>query len=285
MELYAGHLIASGELEQALALYKRHLAAQPPAEEYFRAVIDIESYLQHPDSVDKYITRALELFPAKVDFHLSKGHVMSNSKQYVKAIGAYKGALRHADTDSLRSVIWGMIGDAWHQKAEAGEPNLEERLPLQMGLLGKKGIARKAMKECYKAYERSLRYWPDNTMVLNNYAYFLSLEERDLERALTMSSRVVALTDNNPTYLDTHGWVLFKLGRTDEARKILQKAVALDGQKSPELMVHYGDILHLLGEQFMAEIYWRRALEKGYDARQIEQRLKQPAVKKPEPKE
>ena len=100
-----------------------------------------------------------------------------------------------------------------------------------------------------------------------------------------MSSRVVALTDNNPTYLATHGWVLFKLGRTDEARKILQKAVALDGQKSPELIVHYGDILHLLGEQFMAEIYWRRALEKGYDARQIEQRLKQPAVKKPEPKE
>ena len=59
---------------------------------------------------------------------------------------------------------------------------------------------------------RSLRYWPDNTMVLNNYAYFLSLEERDLEQALTMSSRVVALTDNNPTYLDTHGWVLFQAG-------------------------------------------------------------------------
>lgn len=68
---------------------------------------------------------------------------MSNSKQYVKAIGAYKGALRHADTDSLRSVIWGMIGDAWHQKAEAGEPNLEERLPLQTGLLGKKALPAK----------------------------------------------------------------------------------------------------------------------------------------------
>ena len=285
VELYAKHLIASGELEQALALYKLHLDDQPPVEEYFRSVIDIESYLQHPDSVNRYIGRALELFPGQVDFHLSKGHTLNYSKQYPQAIKAYKQSLGYARTDSLRSVIWGMIGDAWHQKAEAGEPNLEERLPLQTGLLGKKGIARKAMKECYKAYERSLRYWPDNTMVLNNYAYFLSLEERDLERALTMSSRVVALTDNNPTYLDTHGWVLFKLGRTDEARKILQKAVALDGQKSPELMVHYGDILHLLGEQFMAEIYWRRALEKGYDARQIEQRLKQPAVKKPEPKE
>ena len=92
-----------------------------------------------------------------------------------------------------------------------------------------------------------------------------------------MSSRVVALTDNNPTYLDTQAWVLYKMGCTEEARKILQKAVALDGQKSPELMVHYGDILHELGEQFMAEVYWRQALEKGYDARQIEERLKQPA--------
>ena len=282
VELYAGHLIASGELDQALRLYKTHIGSQPPVEEYYRAVIDIESYLQHPDSVDKYVSLALKLFPGKVDFHISKGHVMSYSKQYAKAIGAYKESLRYADTDSLRSVIWGMIGDAWHQKAVAGEPDFEERLPLQMGLLGKNGIYRKAMKECYKAYEKSLALWPDNPVALNNYAYFLSLEGRDLERALTMSSRVVALTDNNPTYMDTHAWVLFKLGRTDEAKKVLQKAVALDGQKSPELMVHYGDILHELGEQFMAEIYWRRALEKGHDAERIEQRLKQPAKTKPE---
>ena len=45
-----------------------------------------------------------------------------------------------------------------------------------------------------------------------------------------MSSRAVALTDNNPTYLDTHAWVLFRLGRTEEARKIMQQAVALDSE-------------------------------------------------------
>ena len=134
------------------------------------------------------------------------------------------------------------------------------------------------MKRCYSAYERSLRYDPDNTMVLNNYAYFLSVEGRDLERALAMASRVVALEDDNPTYLDTHAWVLHKLGRTDEAKKIQQRAVVLDGQKSPSLLAHYGDILHALGEQFMAEIYWRQALEKGYDPALIEPRLKQPAA-------
>ena len=88
-ELYASHLIASGELEQALALYKLRLADRPPAEKFFRTVIDIESYLQRPDSVDKYVHAALALFPDRVDFHMSKGHVMSYSKQYDKALDAY----------------------------------------------------------------------------------------------------------------------------------------------------------------------------------------------------
>ena len=279
VELYAGHLIASGELDRALALYKLHLADRPPVKSFFQAVIDIESYQQHADSMMHYVGRALELFPRDLDLHLARGNAFIRLKEPEKAIRTYRQSLRYAETDSLRSVIWGMIGDTWYQMAEEGRNDTAKvKRPRSKS-------PRKALKACYDAYDRSLALRYDNAMVLNNYAYFLSLEERDLERALTMSSRVVALTDNNPPYLDTHGWVLFKLGRTDEARKILQKAVALDGQKSPELMVHYGDILHLLGEQFMAEIYWRRALEKGYDARQIEQRLKQPAVKKPEPKE
>ena len=136
------------------------------------------------------------------------------------------------------------------------------------------------MKQCYKAYDHSLRYDPDNAMVLNNYAYFLSLEGRELEKALTMSSRAIALTDNNPTYLDTHAWVLFKLGRTAEAKKVMQQAIALDGQESAALLVHYGDILHARGEQFMAEIYWRKGLEKGYDADQITRRMEQGKAEK-----
>ena len=120
VELYANHLIASGELEQALTLYKSRLGDRPPVEDFYRTVIDIETYLQHPDSVEKYVGKALELFPDKVDFHISKGHVMNSSKQYGQAVKAYKESLRYADTDSLRGVIWGMIGDTWHQQAAAG---------------------------------------------------------------------------------------------------------------------------------------------------------------------
>ena len=79
------------------------------------------------------------------------------------------------------------------QVATAGEQDIDDNFARAV----RKGSFRADMKQCYKAYDHSLRYDPDNAMVLNNYAYFLSLEGRDLEKALTMSSRAIALTDNN----------------------------------------------------------------------------------------
>lgn len=269
VELYAGHLIASGELEQALSLYKLHLDDLPPRKEYYHAVIDIESYLKRPDSTQRYIARALERFPEEVAFRLAHANAYIRTGQNERAVGAYRHSLRYADTDSLRGVIWGMIGDAWHQQAEVSAKEGSAK-GSSAG-----NAARKAMRRSYDAYERSLGYWRDNPMVLNNYAYFLSVEGRDLERALEMSSRVIALTDNNPTYLDTHAWVLFRLGRLAEAKKAIQQAVAFDRQENVELLIHYGDILDALGERFSAEVYWRKALEKGYDAAEVNRRLEQ----------
>ena len=190
----------------------------------------------------------IELFPDDADFRIFRGHALSYAKQYDKSVKAYRESLRYVCTDSLRSVVWGCIGDAYHS---AG-----------------------ASRKCFAAYEKSLRYWPDNTMVLNNYAYFLAERERDLEKALTMVSRVTALTDNEPTYLDTEAWILFKLGRVAEAKKIMQQAIALDRTNSPELQLHYGDILEALGEHFMAEIYWRKALENGAEPEEVDRRIR-----------
>lgn len=267
VELYARHLIASGQLEQALELYKSHTLDTPPEEDYFTSVIDIETYLRRPDSVDLYVGRALALFPERPVFHIAKGNALSYSKRYGPALEAYKASLRLADSDSLRGVIWGLTGDTWHQIAVDSASAAESQTARSTA------ARRKALKACFRAYDRSLKLLPDNPLVLNNYAYFLAVEGLELEKALAMSSRAVALTDNNPTYLDTHAWVLFRLGRTEEARKIMQQAIALDNRSSSELLVHYGDILDALGERFMAETYWRKALEKGYDAAAIARRL------------
>ena len=277
-ELYANHLIRSGELEQALALYKLHLDDNPPQEEYYRWVIDIESYLQRPDSVDRYVGEALQRFPKQADFHIAKGNIYSYAGQYDEAARRYRESLRYADTDSLRGAIWGLIGDTYHQLAE--QTMTAAKADGNIDAPRVRAAVRKAMKSCYDAYDRSLRYYPANALVLNNYAYFLSLDGVRLDEARTMAGQAVALTDNNPTYLDTQAWVLFRSGQAAEAKRIMQQAIALDGHNSSELLVHYGDILEALGEYFVAESYWRKALEKGYDADQIERRIREARIRK-----
>lgn len=261
VKLYGEHLIASGQLDRALAHYKLHLADRPPQLDYYTMVIDIESFNKHVDSVDRYVDRAIALFPDNPELYLRRGHVLAYAGRNDEAVRSYRQSLRRADTDSLRSVVWGFIGDAYHQMDEAAAAGSWEQ--------------KRYRDASYAAYDRALAYWSNNVGVLNNYAYFLSLEGRDLMRALDMAGRVVAMTDNNPTYLDTYAWVLFKLGRLAEAKKTMQQAISLDPQNSPDLQAHYGDILFALGERFMAEVYWRKALDNGFDADEIARRLEQ----------
>ena len=268
VELYANHLISSGQLEEALKHYKSHLKDEPAEVDYYLTVIDIESYLERPDSVKKYVNEALAIFPEKIELHLAEGNVRYRMGNHIGAVKSYHKALKYADNDTLRSQIWGQIGDVFHAYGESS------------GIL----IGKLYQLDCYRAYKKALKYNPDNVLVLNNWAYFLSLEGKQLERALQMAERVTELTERNPTYMDTHAWILFRMGRLEEARQLMRQAVALDGQKSPELLLHYGDILHALGEQFMAETYWKKALDKGADKTKIEERMKRPKVEKPTPK-
>ncbi len=244
---YAQHLILSGEVEAALRLCKQLIDPTKPNIEEFSRVIEIENHLNRPDSVRRYTDQALKLFPHNSDLLHLRGSLALQRKEFDDAISLYSEALNHADNDTLRSSLWGAIGDVEHQRNE--------------------------MKHCFKAYDKALRYHADNAMVLNNYAYFLSLEGRNLERALTMITRALALSQNNSTYLDTMAWVLYKLGRYDEAKKYMQQALSLDRQRSADLALHYGDILHALGEEFMAKTYWRKALERGADKEEIERRF------------
>lgn len=268
VELYANHLIASGQLEEALKHYKSHLKDEPAEVDYYLTVIDIESYLERPDSVKRYVNEALTIFPDKIELHLAEGNVRYRMGNHIGAAMSYHKALKYADNDTLRSQIWGQIGDVYHAYGESS------------GIL----IGKLYQRDCYRAYKKALKYNPDNVLVLNNWAYFLSVEGKQLERALQMAERVTELTERNPTYMDTHAWILFRMGRLEEARQLMRQAVALDGQKSPELLLHYGDILHALGEQFMAETYWKKALDKGADKAKIEERMKRPKVEKPTPK-
>lgn len=129
----------------------------------------------------------------------------------------------------------------------------------------KKGNPDKAFTE----YEESLFFLPDNALTLNNYAYFLSEEERDLEKAKEMSRKSMDLSENNPTYLDTYAWILFKLQEYAEALEYQKQAIELAeqlGEENPEYYEHYGEILIMNGQQEEGEKY--KEMAKDLEARQ-----------------
>ena len=97
-------------------------------------------------------------------------------------------------------------------------------------------------EEAYKAYEQSLKYNPDNIPVLNNYAYYLSLEQTDLDKAEEMSYRTTKAEPNNATYLDTYAWILFIKGNYAEARIYIDEAMkAEEGNQSDVVVEHCGE--------------------------------------------
>lgn len=111
----------------------------------------------------------------------------------------------------------------------------------------KEGESDKAFDE----YEISLSFMPDNPLTLNNYAYFLSEKGLELEKAKKMSRRVLDIVDNNPTYLDTYAWILFKLGELEEAKEYMQLALEIaeqQGDENEEYQIHWEAIKAALEE-------------------------------------
>jgi tetratricopeptide (TPR) repeat protein len=110
-------------------------------------------------------------------------------------------------------------------------------------------------------FEKALEMMPDNPLILNNYSYYLSVREEKLDVAEKHIKKCVALEPDNSTYLDTYGWVLYKLGRIDDAIAVIQLAIKNGGDDNPEIIDHLCELLVAAGRIDEAAETCRRAIE------------------------
>ncbi|MGA9118162.1 MAG: tetratricopeptide repeat protein [Bacteroidota bacterium] len=120
--------------------------------------------------------------------------------------------------------------------------------------------ALKHFGEADSLYEEALRLDPKNDLVLNNYSYSLAERNIQLDRALTMSKKAVAAKPENGSYLDTMGWIYFRLGEYTDAEKYVKKAIAT-GESSPVVYEHLGDIYYRMNNRDAAIEQWNLALQ------------------------
>jgi len=123
-------------------------------------------------------------------------------------------------------------------------------------------------------YEKSLVIDSNNVLVLNNYAYYLSLRKINLEKAKKMSYKCNDLEKDNGTYQDTYAWILYELADYEQAKIWMQKSLANGSDMSAVVVEHYGDILYKLGNIEGAIIEWKKAKNLGDASKFLDKKLK-----------
>jgi tetratricopeptide (TPR) repeat protein len=122
-------------------------------------------------------------------------------------------------------------------------------------------------------FRRVLQVEPDFHAALNYLGYTFAEAGVNLEEALTLVSRAVALEPDNGAYVDSLGWAYYRLGRTEQARSYLERAARLEPEDAT-LQEHLGDVYVALGQTERARQAYQRALAlAGENAEQVRRKL------------
>ena len=252
-------------LLQTAAVYYYSTDRKNLAKKYFRANLDANPqslsaaanyveflmYAEEWEELSREGRAAFDRFPKETAFLEMASMGDYTLKAYDKVLDICVKVLEVAPDDSSATLrAWSTMGDIHHQLGDD--------------------------KKAFKAYDKALKINPDYIYVLNNYAYFLSVQGRKLKKAYSMSKRTIEAEPDNATYLDTFGWILYLMGKPLEAKPFFKHAMLYGGKESVVIMDHYAEVLYALKEYDLAMVYWNMALRKNKDdVPDLEERIRQ----------
>jgi tetratricopeptide (TPR) repeat protein len=120
-------------------------------------------------------------------------------------------------------------------------------------------------------FRRILVAEPDNVATLNALGYTLADRTTRYTEALQLIDRARVAEPDNPAIIDSYGWVLYRLGRNDEALVQLRRAFAL--QKDPEIAAHLGEVLWVSGDKDEARKFFEQGRKLDPDNRALKRAL------------
>lgn len=270
-------------LKQALEdLLDKFTATEP---EYGPAyALAADYYLNESNNPEalKALAKTNELAPRNDMAWRQRMQLLLAEGRYEEAIEAGKQADEYVPQDPF--VLY-FVGNAylatgrqeealsWFEKAS----QTPSRKPFKSAIYGSMGDAYSALdqwEEAKKSYDRALSLDPQNHNVLNNYAYYLSERDEQLPKAEKMALKAIEQAPENPSYLDTVGWVYYKKGEYEQARKYIQASLDTGGA-SAEVMEHMGDVLEKLGQEDQAREWWKKALQKDSSRTHLKDKIGQ----------
>lgn len=252
-KLYASYLVAIRDFSRAAEQQSYALDIDPSKETDWLGLMSLyASANEHGNQVEAG-KNALRYFPENPDVNWYVSMALMADHQNDSALVLAKRAAELAygvDSTNVKklSSITCSIGDIYYS----------------MGL----------PDSAFVYYEKSIGYDPNNLLALNNCAYYLACENKDLDRAEAMSARTVAEEPDNTTSLDTYAWVFFKKRDYVRAKEFIDKTIELEEEPSADVFHHAGDIYFMAGDPSAALDFWKKALKLDPDNELLIKKIK-----------
>ncbi len=275
-----------GDSTEVISVFRRILQ-EPQADsdmlELYAAYMNLKKMPQ--DSINQVWRQALQITPDNAGVRLQLAQALWSAQQFddVAAlceegteynpdeIGFYYFlGLSYLQKDDDDATL-GAMQRGVSQIDEESNPDIASDFYAIMGdILHKKGRD----QEAFAAYDSCLLHKPDNYGCLNNYAYYLSLNRTDLQKAEQMSYRTIKAEPTNATFLDTYAWILFQQERYAEAAIYMEQTLQNDSTPSADVLEHAGDIFAKNEQMDRAVDFWQQAVDAGAESKVLIRKIK-----------
>ena len=250
---YATFLQYQKRNDEAVSEFETMLNINPKNEQTWMRLIQINTIDKKFSQVLTVTKRAMESLPKLAIWYFYKGIAQFQLEDYKGSLATYKAGLPLITNEqtTLKSDFYAQIADIYYKQQ---------------------------MKDsAFAAYDKALVINPLNVMVMNNYAYYLSLEKTDLKKAERMSAKTIEIEPKNSTYLDTYAWILYQEANYFLAKFHIERAIDnLPKDEDPGVILeHYGDILWMSGAENEAKALevWQKSYDSGNKTEELKQKI------------
>ncbi len=224
----------TGRPEMAREVLRKNMESNPDNVRAAYMYLEVLSETKDYETLVSESEKASVRFPGDKTFDSMALFGEYSLKHYERVIVKCESMIAKAPADSATCLdAYSTMGDIYHLMGESAK--------------------------AYKAYDKALKINPRYAPVLNNYAYYLSLEGKSLSKAYRMSKTTIEIEPDNATYLDTFGWILHLQGKDLEAKPFFKHAMLYGGKESSTMLAHYAIVLEALGETDLANVYKTQA--------------------------
>ena len=224
--------LQQGKYQDAEVSFRKLSEMEPGSSRGILGVAEVWGAQKKIDDAIGLLQAESAKYPARLELHYAIGNLALVAAKYDLAISEFQLVLERVDRNAKEaSEVYLRMGEAYRlkgdvefainvfQKAQALQPSnlvIVNALAATLEMSGQR-------KSAAEQYRKMLELDPKNGVALNNLAFMLA--DTDGALALAYALRARQLFPNEPTVIDTLGWVYLKSNRIDDALPLFRDAL------------------------------------------------------------